>query len=393
MTPSHTTHDDYLEWAASKVEPLRGRAAEAEQLRELPAATIADADQAELWGMVVPRHLGGAGLGLSTLAETTRVLAHGCVSSSWTLSFLAMHNWFIARGSRQLQTAVFGDHGFARMPCALAPTGVARPVDGGYVVTGTWEWATGVQHADWVMVHAIVERDDVLETRFAVVPIDEVTVDDVWHTSGMRGTGSNTIVADAVFVPTERTIFGGDFRNAPADDAEPGSDPFVRYPITPVLTLVAAGSALGGAEAAVEHFRERQASRVLAYSLGDRQIEQPAAQIRLAEALATVRAAGVVWRDAIDRVIEGALDGSADDPVTRAGFRLAAAHVVRLSVQTLETVLEGSGASVHFEDSPVQRIARDLLTLRGHVVFDWDRTAQLVGKIELGIEPSPTDML
>ena len=56
-------------------------------------------------------------------------------------------------------------------------------------------------------------------------------------------------------------------------------------------------------------------------------------------------------------------------------------------------MLEGAGASVFFEDSPLGRIHRDLVTIKGHVVYDWDRAAQLVGKLEVGLEPGPTDML
>jgi 3-hydroxy-9,10-secoandrosta-1,3,5(10)-triene-9,17-dione monooxygenase len=67
--------------------------------------------------------------------------------------------------------------------------------------------------------------------------------------------------------------------------------------------------------------------------------------------------------------------------------------VVRLCRQAVSIVAEGSGASVYLLDSPLQRIQRDIEILKGHVVYDWDRAAQLAGKLELGIEPGPADML
>ncbi|MDG2261888.1 MAG: acyl-CoA dehydrogenase, partial [Actinomycetota bacterium] len=73
--------------------------------------------------------------------------------------------------------------------------------------------------------------------------------------------------------------------------------------------------------------------------------------------------------------------------------RLATAHTVRLSLQTLSIIIEGTGASVHFADSQIGRIHRDVATLKGHVVYDWDRAAQLAGKLEAGLEPALTDML
>ena len=215
----------------------------------------------------------------------------------------------------------------------------------------------------------------------------------MWHTSGMRGTDSNDVVADRVFVPADQSLAAIELAGNSPPGAEFSADPFVRYPMVPVPTLVAAAAALGGAEAAVEHFRERLTSRVLAYLMGDRQATQPASQVRLSQAQSTVRAARLVWDDAVDQVCDVYDGGGVFETVDRGRIRLAAAQTVRLSIDAVSTVLEGSGASVHFADSPLQRISRDLLTLRGHMVFDWDRTAELAGKLELGLDPAPTDLL
>ena len=386
-------HDDVVVWATSMVERLSERAAEAEELRELPQATMDDAVASGVFEMLVPSERGGHGLGLRSLGEMTRILAHGCVSSAWTLLFLVLHNWFVARGPQEFQAAVWGNRPYVLMPGTLTPTGTATPVDGGYELTGRWQWATGVQHADWVMLNGLIRGDKGPEARFFVLPIVDVEVVDVWHTSGMRGTGSNDVVADRVFVPNHQTLAALELAGNFPPGAELSADPFVRYPMVPVLTLVAAAAALGGAEAAVEHFRERLSSRVLAYSMGDRQATQPASQVRLSQAQATVRAARLVWDDAVDQVCDIYDGGGVFETVDRGRVRLAAAQTVRLSIDAVSTVLEGSGASVHFADSPLQRISRDLLTLRGHMVFDWDRTAELAGKLELGLDPAPTDLL
>lgn len=122
------------------------------------------------------------------------------------------------------------------------------------------------------------------------------------------------------------------------------------------------------------------------------QAANPASQVRLAQAQATVRAARLVWDHAVNDICETYDSGGIYSAVERGRARLAASHTVRLSIEAVGTVLEGAGASVHFADSPLQRISRDLLTLRGHVVFDWDRTAELAGKLELGFEPASTDL-
>lgn len=388
------TDQDAAAWAESIVPVLAARAAETEQLRELPQATIDDVEAAGAFGLVMPAETDGWGLGLRALTDVTRIMAHGCVSSSWTISFLMLHNWFLLRSPQALQDAVLTQRDFALIPCPLAPTGTAVPVEGGYRITGRWQWATGVQHADWVMVNTLVDRDGTPESRFCLAPIGDVEVDDVWHTSGMRGTGSNDVVAEDLFVPDHLTVAAADFRGeAPPGAALRPDNPFVRYPLTPVLTLIAASPALGGAEAAVDHYRDYLRDRVLPYSAGIQQAEQGASQVRLAEARATVRAARLVWQDTIDQLCDAYDNGRSIEPADRGKFRLATAQVVRLSLQAVNIAMEGAGASVYFLDSPLQRIQRDLETIKGHVVYDWDRAAQLAGKLELGFEPGPLDML
>jgi 3-hydroxy-9,10-secoandrosta-1,3,5(10)-triene-9,17-dione monooxygenase len=390
------THEDAMTWAESMVPALADRAAQAEQLREVPRETMDECEAVDAFALVVPERSGGHGLEFRSLTEIGRILAHGCMSSAWTVTFLMLHNWFIARGPKEFQDAIWSDKTHAMIPAPLAPTGTARPVDGGYLITGRWQWATGVMHADWVMVNCLIDRGDggPPEGLFCMAPIEDVTVDDVWHTSGMRGTGSNDVVADDLFVPDVLTLAGADLRG---DDGVPGAaihpEPFISYPMTPVLVNVAAAPALGGAEAAVDGFRDIARARVLPYSMGQRQADFAGTQIRLSDARATVRAARLVWRDSIDRLSDTYDSGGQIQREDRGEFRLAAAHVVRLSRSAVNTALEGAGASVYFEDSPLQRIQRDIETIKGHVVYDWDRAAQLAGKLELGAEAAPTDML
>ena len=398
------THDDAVAWAESMVEPLSERARETEELRRLPHATIGDCEAVDAFALVSPESVGGHGLGFRSLTEVTRILAHGCVSSSWTISFLMLHNWFVARGPADLQDAVLAGATHAKIPCPLAPTGTAIPVDGGYRITGRWQWATGIMHGNWVMVNTMVDHSasEIVggeaaggppESRFCLLPIDDVEIVDIWHTSGMRGTGSNDVAATDVFVPEEATLLAADLRG----DDPPGFAvhpfPWTRYAFTPVLCMVAASPALGGAEAAVDEFRDRAKKRVLPYSLNDKQAESHGTHIRLAEARSTVRAAHLVWQDAIDTICDTYDSGGSIDRADRAPLRLAAAQVVKLSRAAVNTAAEGAGASVYFSDAPLQRIQRDLETLKGHVVYDWDRVAQLAGKLELGIEPGPADML
>lgn len=383
------THADVLHRCEQLSLSLADRAEEAETLRRLPDATIDDLVEFDLLRMVVPTSLGGHGLGVSSLAHTARILGHGCVASAWTSSFLIMHSWMLGRFPAEARAEFFTPtKPWTLTPAPLAPTGTLTETDGGYIVNGRWEWATGVHHGDWVMVHAIQTEPD-FATRFVVAPLADATIEDVWHTSGMCATGSDTVALDNVFVPEHRAVLaeqlfvGGE----PLD-----GDGMARLPAIQVLALVAAAPALGAAERAVDLYRERVASRVLAYSLGDRAVEQPAAQMRLGSVMSDLAMVRTQWDAAVDEL--ATYTGQGDVPLDRrAALRVAAAATVRGARSIINTIAEGAGASVYFASSPFQRLQRDVEVLKGHAIFDWDRATELAGRVALGLPQKPTDMV
>ncbi len=240
------------------------------------------------------------------------------------------------------------------------------------------------------MVHGIVDQPDVFEMRFAVVPMSEVSVNDVWFMSGMKATGSNTVTINDVVVPDHRTLLATDLLLDPAEPLD--GDGMAGLPVMPVLALIAAAPALGAAEAAVDLFRQRVSERVLAYTMGDKARDQPAAQIRLATVMSDLADAVARWERAVADVVTTGVAGplSVDQ---RAAARLAAAATVRTSRRVISTVAEGAGATVYESTSPLQRLQRDVEVLKGHVLFDWDRTAEVVGRVALGIPLRLTDMI
>ena len=371
----------------SLVPVLRDQADDGETQRRVPEATVLAFHDADLFRAIVPTELGGHGLGLASVANGTRLLAHGCPAQAWTLSFLVLHGWLLARLPERGRAEVFADGPVALAPAPLAPTGQVERVDGGFVLTGRWEWATGVAHAAWVMVHALDTADFV--SHFAVLPIDEVVVDDDWFTSGMRATGSSTSRVEGRVVPEQRTIPAASL----LDGGVPlQGDGLAGTPVAPVLGLVAAAPALGAAEAVVDLYRERLATRVLAYSLGDKAAEQPAAQVRLATAMSDLTSARARWDAAIATVAAAASERAVDERL-RVEARVASAATVRASRRVIADVCDGAGASVYRSSHPIQRFQRDVETLKGHVLFDWDRTAELAGRFALGFDLRPTDLV
>src|SRR5205823_199286 len=145
---------------------------------------------------------------------------------------------------------------------SLAPAGHARLADGGYVVSGRWPWASGCLHAQWGVAGMVITDDagDFVDIGIALMPMSELTIEDTWFMAGMRGTGSNTIVAEEVFVAEYRFVsypraFQGEYGSEHKDEA------LYRSAFVPVTILILIGPQLGLASSALKLVREKAPQR------------------------------------------------------------------------------------------------------------------------------------
>jgi 3-hydroxy-9,10-secoandrosta-1,3,5(10)-triene-9,17-dione monooxygenase len=377
---------------AEFVAALAQRADEAERLRRLPAATISDFKACGLATLLLPARFGGRQAQFSQLLDPVRRMAHGCASSAWTLGFYALHNWMLSLFDIEAQEEVFAS-GPVLAPAPLAPTGRGVVVDGGIRLTGRWSWATGIMDADWVMVGAIIEGGaGGIYPALVALPADDTEVVDVWHTAGMRGTGSHDVIVTDVCVPLRRVVSVVDIYSGTAPGSIAHDAATYRWPMVPALALTAAMPVLGAAEKVVELYQERMQERVLAYS-GVAQKDQPAAQIRLGDARVRLRALSALVADTaagIERIVAA---GDRVPRAVRADARAAAAHTVHESRAVIADLLEASGASAQFLSNPLQRAKRDVDVAAGHVIFDYDLSRELSGALSIGAGISPLAMI
>jgi 3-hydroxy-9,10-secoandrosta-1,3,5(10)-triene-9,17-dione monooxygenase len=373
------------------VPTLRERAQEAEDLRQIPQQTLDDVWATGYLSAFRTRHFGGPGLGLAALANGARILAHGCASTAWTMVFLAQHTWMFAKANLELQEELLGGERPGMQAGALGRLGVAVPVPGGYKVSTRSDWNSGVMHADWVNCKALIEGDD--QVMMVVMPTADVVIEDVWHTAGLRGTGSNTIVVDELFVPAHRVQPSSEFLGNHAHPVH-DDEPWASYPFVPVAMCTLSAVALGTAEAAVDEFRTLLERRTLAFSGGAKQVDQPVSQLRLGEAVSALRVVQILWHDMVARIIDTCEPGGELTEMERVAIRLDAARVVHDCRRLLDDVIMPSaGGSSYFDTSALQRMQRDIEVLKGHAMFDWDRVALLMGRLELGMPLAPTDLI
>ena len=364
-------------WAITPL--VASRAREAERRRKPDDDVIEALEASGVFRSFVPGRFGGYEIGLDLFVDIGVAVSEACPSTGWVTTFYMEHNWLLTLFSDELQEEVFGAAPFVLAPGSVNPKGgEATPKGDGYELTGHWQFGTGIVHADRVLLNADIVTEPPGGSRLFLVRPEEVEVRDTWHVDGMVATGSRDILATSLHVPEHYVSLA----EPPGVTAGEDATYLMRLPVRPFLSLTAAIPALGAARRAVELYRELVGKRV---KFGTRRVQGQGAatQIRLANALAEVRAAETVLRAAA-RAMEAHARRQAElSPLDLIELRLAIAHVVRDCRRVVWHVMEGSGASVHYLDHELQRINRDVQMMSAHTVFDVDLVAEQCGRARL----------
>lgn len=235
---------------------LQLHAAECETGRRVPEPVMAALRASGLLHMTAPVRAGGPGATLTAHVETIAELAKGCVGTAWAFGLLSGVTGTALAMAPDVTRLLFrtGDELFCS---ASATTATADPVEGGYRVTGKWGYGSGCLHAAWAL-NGVMIRDtagNAVEPAMAFIDLtDRATeIEDNWHVAGMAGSGSNTIVANDLFVPEALILHVTKAPSAETLLATPGLEPRDLWPMEPLFPLGVLAPMLGAASAILEH--------------------------------------------------------------------------------------------------------------------------------------------
>jgi alkylation response protein AidB-like acyl-CoA dehydrogenase len=328
------------------------------RLADEAAAALIKAGVARLY---LPRALGGLEVDPVTCAQVTERIARADPSAAW---FVMVANSAKLMAASWPEAAV--THVLENDPdVVIAASGNrpfrARAEGSGFLISGVNSFVSGCHHARWLLSPAVFDETGA-DVRTVILPMDECEIVDNWHVLGMRGTGSNDVRAEDVWVPEVQTIRmpepGSDTRNRYYQSTLyrcPGRIVFATY--VPV-TLVLAESAL----AALDELAAGKTPYADSRKLKHRSI----AQIKSGRALATYRSARGYFFDALAEAWDRASAGEAASPGQKADLYLAGTHAVQSSAVVVRLVADAAGSSVTYQGSPLERIVRDMETLRHH---------------------------
>ncbi len=347
--------------ARALVPVLAARARAAEAAGEVPGETIAAFRAAGLTRVLQPRRFGGQGGPFALFSEIAETLAEGCAASAWVYAVFGEHAWIVANFPEPAQRAVWGPTPAALVCASLIPRTVATPAPGGWVLSGSFPFASGAAHADWAILGALCAG----EARYLLVPMRALRRADDWRVLGMRATGSAALVAEDVFVPAEHSVALEALLTgtAPGRAVHPdwGLLRAPRYLLVPYsLPAVAIGLGAGALAEAAAVLRTRRARGTVA--LADSEF----VQVELGRAAAEMAAARALLHEG--RTAAEA-ETTGPDPAARlAAHRAGMAFAVDLVRRAVERLCGLCGTEMVRDGSALQGRLRDILTIATHGV-------------------------
>ncbi|OSC28470.1 indole dioxygenase [Mycobacterium vulneris] len=379
------TEEQLIAKAAQLSTLLAEHADEASQLTR-PADTVIEAlRDAGMFKLTTPRSRGGYQVSLQTFIRIGEELARGCASTSWVTSIYNGGIYMSCTFPDRALDEVFAD-GAPLMCSNFTPSGQAIPTDGGYRITASWRFCSGQHHADWGLMASMIVRDgqDPEPATFIIRRSDMVAADD-WHVSGLRGSGSNTLSVEDLFVPEHMVQPIAVAAMADTRSESLASDSYFKVPHIPFFTAGATGAPLGMARAAMDLFASRIHKRGITYTTYAKQSDAVVTHLQMDEAIMKIDEA----RFHAERAVETALKVSENlaDVASRVRIRSDAAWCFRRSREAIEVIRQAAGASALTLSNPMGRIVDDIEALTVHSFLVFSTNAELHGRVRCGLAP------
>jgi 3-hydroxy-9,10-secoandrosta-1,3,5(10)-triene-9,17-dione monooxygenase len=382
-------YDEMVARARALVPALVARAREAEALRRVPDATIAELGASGLFAAFRPARYGGAEVPVRAYIELGAILASGCASTSWVYNNLVSHNWLLGYWPPSAQDEVWGADPDTLIGSGLVMAeGEVVSVPGGWSIAGRWPFSSGIDPVRWAMLGGRVARADggAPEQHLFLVPRADYRIIDTWHAMGLAGTGSKDVAVDGAFVPAHRGVAFAVGQGGPHPGSAVNPGPLYRLPWYPLFSFVTAGTSLGIAMGAVRDFGAAARARAATYS-GTALAALATQQLRLAEAATLVDAAETVLLKDCDEAMALAEAGQVPELIDRARWRRDGAYASQLAARAVDIVFAGAGGAAIHEAHPLQRAFRDVHAANGHIGVSWDLNGGIYGRVALGLAP------
>jgi 3-hydroxy-9,10-secoandrosta-1,3,5(10)-triene-9,17-dione monooxygenase len=380
--PDFLTHSEALARARALVPIIREHVAEAEYLRRQPTATIQAILDTGLARLLVPKRWGGYELPLDTMYDTVFEIAKADASTGWCYSLIVIHQLFLVHFSEKAQHEVWGNGPDVAIANILISNGKVTRVEDGYRLSGNWPWVSGIDHCSWVTLSGLLPSPDGNPPvgLLLLIPRPDFEIQDTWFVSGLRGSGSNNVIVNDVFVPEHRALDMASLMtgNTPASQIDP--NPLLTWPFSALFPISLVSPIVGASRGAYELWRNHiktKSTNITSTRLATFSHQH----IRIAEIEAEISTAELLLR----RILHVLCNKDENYREQHLRIRRDYAYIATLCIRAVERMFSVAGGSANYDTNALQRFWRDIHAMGAHTALNFDATGEAFGRLEAGL--------
>ncbi len=376
--------------ALDLTEYIKGCQASIETERRLPSELVDRLKKAGVFRMTMPKQWGGTELDPLHQLKIIEQLAYADASVGWCVMIGSDSGYYSGFIDQAIARDMYQDID-AVTASALTATGTATETDAGFIVEGRWPFVSGCHYSDWFVLGCKVFKNTEQQkldngtpkTLQCFVRAEDVEILDTWHTTGLRGSGSNDICVNKVLVPKNRSFSyqGLNFYR---------QSPLYCFPLNIILNF--SSIPLGVAQRALDEFLAfaERPSRLTTINgeLTEKRClrDEVFVQDAVGKASASLTATRLYLYSVIGDVWQCIRNGQEPPPQLFAQFQTVNAHVYQTCTEIVESLFKARGGSAIYQGNPLERCLRDLLTMNQHVMNSL-RSYSMGGRVLLGLPP------
>ena len=370
---------------------LREQAVEAEKIGKLTDQTVKIMKSAGNIRLLQPKEYGGLEVHPREFAETVMATAALDPSAGWINGVVGVHPYQLAYADPRVAAEIWADDVDTWVASPYAPQGVARPVDGGYIFNGRWQFSSGTDHCEWIFLGAMIGDDEGKplmppQMLHMILPRkDYEIVEDSWDVVGLRGTGSKDVIVKDAFVPAYRTMDAFKVMDGTAQREAGMTETLYLMPWSTMFPLGISSATIGIAEGALAAHLDYQRERVSAAGTAIK--DDPYVMYAIGEAAADINAARQEILANADRIYDIVDSGKEVSFADRAAGRRTQIRAVWRAVMAVDQIFSRSGGNAMRMDKPLQRYWRDAHTGLAHAIHVPGTAYHASALSSFGVEP------
>ncbi|GAA4840038.1 acyl-CoA dehydrogenase family protein [Saccharopolyspora rosea] len=382
---------DVLEAVEAAAEEIRAQGPINEKLGRLSDDAAKAVRGAGMIRMLQSRDHSGLECHPREFAEAVMRLASLDGSAGWVAGVVGVHPWEMSMADPRVQQEVWGSDPDTWIASPYAPMGVLRPVDGGYVFNGRWQFSSGTDHCDWIFLGGLLGDEtgkpvQPIRSMHVILPRSDYTiVEDSWDVAGLRGTGSKDVVVSDAFVPDYRVIAFDRLIDGTLPKEAGLTNPTYHVPFSCMFPLGITSAVIGMAEGALAHHLAYQRDRV--QITGTKVRDDPYVLPVISEAAAEIQASRVSLVDNACRMYDAVAAGREVSFHERAVGRRTQVQAAWRAVRAVDEIVVRSGGNAMRMDNPIQRFWRDVHVGLSHAIHVPGAVFHASALTQLGIEP------